>query len=87
LISEDIIFMNLNVRLYGNLSRSFENYDSAGGLIIELPEGASVNDLLVHLNISRSRAGMVLIGDRLVKKDEKLCEGAGVRIFQPLFGG
>lgn len=79
--------MKLLVKLYGSLSFAFENYDPANGLIVEIPDGASINDLLVYLKIAKFRVGMVLIGRRSIKKEEKLYEGATVRIFQPVFGG
>ncbi len=87
LILKDNILLNLRVKLYGILSLSFENYDPAIGLGTEIPHGSSINDLLGHLNISKSRVGMVLIDERSVKKGEKLYEGATVRIFQPIAGG
>lgn len=79
--------MNLKVKLYGTLSLSFENYDPAYGLMVEIPDGSSINDLLVYLKISYSRVGMVLIGKHPIKKEEKLFPGGTVKIFQPIFGG
>ena len=79
--------MNLIVKLYGTLSLSIENYDHANGLIVEIPDGFFINDLLVHLNISQSSVGMVLIGNSPIRKEEKLYEGGTVKIFQPIFGG
>jgi len=79
--------VNLIVKLYGTLSLSFENYDPTNGLMVEIPDGSSISDLLVHLKISQSRVGMVLIGKHPIKKEEPLFQGGTVKIFQPIFGG
>jgi sulfur carrier protein ThiS len=79
--------VQLTVKLYGTLSRSFDAYDHKNGLGVSISQGASIHDLLVHLNLHPRGIGMIFMDGRSVKKDTRLKEGARIKIFQPIFGG
>ncbi|RLB87996.1 MAG: hypothetical protein DRH26_14460 [Deltaproteobacteria bacterium] len=79
--------MQLNIKLYGTLSRSFDEYDHLSGMDITLPEGSSINDLLVYLNILSKRVGMILMNDSPVQKDTQIKNEAQIKILQPIAGG
>ena len=79
--------MKIRVRLFGILGQRFETYNPADGLEVEIPDGAKVKDLLSHLEISDSESGFVTMGNRVVKADEELTNGAFVHILQRAFGG
>jgi len=79
--------LRLTVKLYGTLSRSFETYDHVSGLEVILPKEASIDDLLVHLNLAPERLGIISMDGRLLKKKSRLQAGAQVKIFQPIAGG
>lgn len=79
--------LKLNVRLYGTLSRSFDEYDHMSGLDVVLPEGTSIHDLLIHLDLLARRLGMVLMDGRPAQKDTRLKDEAKIKIFQPIAGG
>ena len=79
--------MELNVKLYGTLSRPFDDYDHDGGLGVSMAQGASIQDLLVHLNLNPEGIGMVFMDGGPVKMDTRVKEGARIKIFQPIFGG
>ena len=51
--------LRLTVKLYGTLSRSFDAYDHMSGLEADIPEEASIHDLLDYLNLSSERLGMI----------------------------
>ena len=75
------------MKLYGTLSRSFDQYDHKSGLDIDLTERASIEDLLIHLDISPERVGMVLMDEKPVQKEALLNDGVLVKILGPIAGG
>ena len=79
--------MKIEVKLFGTLPQRYPDYDSTQGLEVELPDGAKVKDLLVHLEISDSDGGLVAIDNLVVQHDHELKDGVSVRIFQRAFGG
>jgi sulfur carrier protein ThiS len=79
--------LKLNIRLYGTLSRSFDEYDHASGLDVILPDESSIGDLLVHLNILPKRVGMVVMDGKSVQKDVWIKNEAQIKILQPIAGG
>ena len=79
--------MRLIVKLYGTLSRSFDEYDHLSGLEVNIPEEASINDLLDYLNLSSERLGMIYMDGKLLNKKSRLKDGALIKIFQPISGG
>jgi len=79
--------MKIQVILFGTLRNSFPNHDPTHGFEVELAEGSSAGDLVDHLEIPRSKLGMVTVRGALVKTDAKLTDGDCVRVFQPIAGG
>ncbi len=79
--------MNLNIKLYGTLSRSFDEYDHMSGLDIVLPEESSIEDLLFFLGILPKRIGMILMNGKPVQKDTLIKDEAQIKILQPIAGG
>ena len=79
--------MKLNIKLYGTLSRSFDDYDHLSGLDVLLPEKGSIQDLLVYLNILPNRVGMILMDGKPVQKDTQLKNDTQIKILQPIAGG
>lgn len=79
--------MRLTVKLYGTLSRSFDEYDHLSGLDVNIPEEASILDLLDYLNLSSERLGMIYMDDKVLNKKSRLKDGAQIKIFQPISGG
>ena len=79
--------MRLTVKLYGTLSRSFDEYDHLSGLEVNISEEASIHDLLDYLNLSSERLGMIYMDGKLLNKKSRLKDGAQIKIFQPISGG
>ena len=79
--------MRIQVILYGTLRNGFPDHDPIRGFEVELAGGSSVGDLIDHLEIPRSKLGLVTKGGVLVKADAKLTGGDCVRVFQPIAGG
>ncbi len=79
--------MRLTVKLYGTLSRSFDGYDHLSGLEVTIADEASIDDLLVYLNLAQQRLGIVSMDGRVLKKKSPLKDGAQIKILQPIAGG
>ena len=79
--------MKIQVILFGTLRNGLPDHDPAHGLEVELADGSSVADLVDHLEIPRTRLGVVSVGGVLVKADTRLKDRDCVRVFQPIAGG
>lgn len=79
--------MKVRVKLFGTLPQRYPGYDSSQGLVVEVPDGAKVKNLLTRLGIYASDGGLVAVDNLVVQKDDVLKEGVSVRIFQSAFGG
>jgi sulfur carrier protein ThiS len=79
--------MKVRVKLYGTLSLRVPGYQHSQGIEMELPEGATVNDLFTLLEISKSQGIVVMIDGRIRKADDKIPGGVHAKVFQPMHGG
>jgi sulfur carrier protein ThiS len=57
------------------------------GIEVELPEGATVTDLLGLLGIAESRGAAVVMGGRVLAPTDEVQTGARLDIFQSIGGG
>lgn len=74
--------IRVKVRLFATLR---ENRDKE--IIIELPDGATLLDVIEHLNIPKEQASLLLINGKFAKFDEALKDNDTVSIFPPIGGG
>jgi sulfur carrier protein ThiS len=79
--------MKVRVNLYGTLGLRIPGYQHSQGLEVELPDGATVKDLLTLLKISGSEGAVVAIEGHIKKTDDKLPGGAQAQVFQTVHGG
>jgi sulfur carrier protein ThiS len=79
--------MKVSVKLYGTLSRRFPRYRHAHGMDVEIPDGATAQDLLALLEIPTSQGAVVAMEGRLLRADDTLRCGAPVNILQAIYGG
>ena len=79
--------MQVKVKLYGTLSQRFPGYQLAQGIEVEIPDGATVKDLLALLEISDSRSAIVIVDGRILKADHEMEDGVPVNVFQAIQGG
>ena len=63
--------LRVNVKLYGTLSRSFDEYDHLSGLEVNIQDEASIHDLLGYLNLSSERLGMIYMDGRCLNGSQK----------------
>jgi sulfur carrier protein ThiS len=79
--------MKMRVKLYGTLSQQFPNYQHSQGVEVEIPDGATVKDLLAHLAISENQGAVVVMEGLVLKADDPMRLGAPVHVLQSLSGG
>ena len=79
--------MKITVKLFGTLQRDFPGYDSGKGLSVELPDGASIGNLLARLNIPEAKGYFISMNNAIAKPDDKLVDNTTVMILQALAGG
>ncbi|MEJ2560670.1 MAG: MoaD/ThiS family protein [Anaerolineae bacterium] len=79
--------MKIRVKLFGTLSQCFPGYQHSRGIEVEIPEGATVKDLLALLEISESQAAVVTMEGRILKANDKMRRGVPVNILQAIHGG
>ena len=79
--------MKVTVKLYGTLSQRFPGYQHSQGLEVEIPEGATVKDLLALLEIPESQGAVVIMEGRALKADDSVRCGVPVNVFQTIRGG
>jgi sulfur carrier protein ThiS len=78
--------MRVTVKAYGAWAQRFPDYQPWLGAEVEVPEGATVKDLLTLLEL-QSRGAVVIAEGRILKEDEELQRGVLVRIMQTVGGG
>jgi len=79
--------MKVRVGIFGTFRRRFPGYQSSQGMEVELPEGATVKDLLALLNLTESQGAVVIAGGRVLQTDERLQRGVPVNVMQAIDGG
>jgi sulfur carrier protein ThiS len=79
--------MKVKVKLYGTLSERFPGYQPSQGIEVELPNGATAQDLLAHLEIPESQRAVVIVEGRTLKADDKIRHRVPVIILQAIGGG
>jgi sulfur carrier protein ThiS len=79
--------MRVTVKLFGLLGRGFPDYDHEKGMVVQLPEGATVKDLLVRLEISKNEDAVVTVKGLVQRTERTLKHRDLVYIFQSVAGG
>ena len=79
--------MKVKVRMFGTLGNQFPGHDPLNGFEVEIPDNASVGDLLDQLQIPESKIGLVSVQGHPVRAAHILKPEDFVRIFRPIFGG
>ncbi len=79
--------MQIQVRLYGTLGNHLPDHNRLTGIVVEIPKGSNVGDLIDHLAVSRKKVGIISIDGTLVKESKTLFSDNFVRMYQPISGG
>ena len=79
--------MEVTVTLYATLTRYHPEDKRNEPFSVELPEGATVKDLLDKLGIKEDEAKKVFISHKSRPDDHPLEDGEKVAVFPPVGGG
>ena len=79
--------MKITVKVHGTLTKYLSTYNHATGLVVELPDHTDAAALIEYLGIPQSRVGMVSVNGHQVNSADTIPDNAGVKVFQPIFGG
>ncbi len=79
--------MKMIVKLFGTLRERFPDYRHQDGIEVEVPDVSTAKELLSLLKISESDGAVVAMEGRILKRDDKMQQGAQVYIFQAIHGG
>lgn len=78
------------MKVHVNLFSRFREHlppEARGEATIEFPDGASLQNLLDHLDIHRPVKLLIVNGERELDRDRILCDGDAVRIYPIVVGG
>jgi len=79
--------MKVRVKLFGTLRQGFSGYQHPQGMEVEIPDRATVQDLLALLGISESQRPVVIVEGRILKADDRMRSGVPVNVMQVIGGG
>jgi len=79
--------MQVRVKVFATLRRYLPGVMPGTSLEVELPAGATVDDLLGQLNLPREEVKVVYVNARARPWSYKLASGDEVGIFPPIGGG
>jgi sulfur carrier protein ThiS len=79
--------MKIQVRLYGTLGNHLPDHGRLTGMVVEIPKGSKVGDLIDHLSVPREKVGVISVDGTLVKLSKTLFSDNFVRVYQPISGG
>ena len=79
--------MHVTVKLFATLRKYLPSGADESGLAVQLPDGATVADLIERLRIPPDHAGIIVSDDEHLEKTTVLTEGQEVNVFPPLAGG
>ncbi|MGA6924148.1 MAG: hypothetical protein WBY88_00625 [Desulfosarcina sp.] len=79
--------MRVQIKLLGTLPSHFPGSYPASGIEVELPDNASVADMVATTGIPEARLGIVTVNGRLAKAADSIPDNAEVKLFQKIAGG
>jgi molybdopterin synthase sulfur carrier subunit len=80
--------MKIELRLFASLRKQLPPGSPRGKCTLDLPEGSTIGDVLVRMNIPRASAQMILVnGDHDRDFGRVLHDGDVLSIFPPVAGG
>ena len=81
------ILVRVQIKLFSVLRDYVSNYDPEKGVVADLPDDATVSDLLDHLGIPMSKAPVAICEGRILKSTDTIQPNSTLHIIQPVAGG
>lgn len=79
--------MNIEVHLFANLASYLPTGARRDGAIVDVPDGATVEELLRRLAIPEDLPRLMLVNGQDARPDHRLRPGDVVSVLPPLVGG
>lgn len=79
--------MHVTVKLHATLRKYLPAGTTANSVVVEMPEGANVADLIGRLGIPADHAKMIVSGDEYLEASSIVRDGQEINLFPPLAGG
>ena len=79
--------MIVRVKLHAILRKFLPAGSEDNTAVVDVPDGATVADVIAKLGIPEKHAGMLVCGDDYLERDTRLADGQEFSIFPPLAGG
>jgi molybdopterin converting factor small subunit len=79
--------IQIEVRLYATLRKYCPESGIGEPMILQMPEGAQVADLLARLDVPKSEVKTAFVNNRRQDEDYRLSDGDRVAFFPPVAGG
>jgi molybdopterin synthase sulfur carrier subunit len=79
--------LTVQVKLFATLRQRYPRLGIGEPMAVELPEGATVGQLLAHLQIPDEQAKIVFVNHVIRGRDHPLADGDEAGIFPPVGGG
>lgn len=77
----------VEVKLFATLRRHFPELEVGEAMSVELPEDATVGQLLKELELPEEQVKVIFVNGTVRKEDYRLSDGDEVGIFPPVGGG
>jgi len=79
--------LTVQVRLFATLRRHFPDLKLGEAMSVELPDGATVGQLIAHLGLPPEEVKTVFVNNLIRDMESPLADGDVVGIFPPVGGG
>ncbi len=79
--------MHITAKLHGTLRKYLPAGSPGNATQVEVPDGATVADVVSQLNIPPGHAKMIVSGDEHLELTSVLRDGQELNLFPPLAGG
>ena len=79
--------ITVHVRLFATLRRHYPHLGLGEAMAVELPQGATVAQLIAHLRLPADQVKIVFVNGIVREEDHPLADGGKVGIFPPVGGG
>jgi molybdopterin converting factor small subunit len=79
--------IEIEVRLYAMLRKYGPEAGAGGSLILQVPEGTRLTDLLARLEVPEGEVKTAFVNNRRKDEDYQLRDGDRVAFFPPVAGG
>jgi len=79
--------MRITAKLHGTLRKYLPPGSGVNATVVDLPDGATVTDLVSRLGIPADHAKMFVSNDEQLETTAVLRDGQEVNVFPPLAGG